>query len=567
MNVHMKRITDVKITNRIRNLFIIAAPALFILVLLRFFHFRYITNDDTTMISILSGSYTGDPDGHAVFIHYPLSLIIAFLYKCTPQISWYMVFFLCVYWLCMSLSLRSLSVRFRNHECVFAALYFLLVGSFWGRAVSRFTFTTCAAFVSASAVLCYALLPAEDDHNFKKMLPVYTMFFISFCIRRQYLYSGLLLLGILWLYKHLDTMWKDRRAWVVPLAAVCLIAAAKLCHMAAYADPQWKTYQKYDDIRSEVFDYQMFADYLNDKEFYEYIGIDSKKLMPLLNYRYGISQQDPMEVIVRIYDYAKAHPKRAKIRPGEIVSGIRESLFAPGQNETAQMQIVLLLSAALFVILLIPGWKRTSRKDRLLFVLLLAANMALWVGIHMRGRVNERALESLFVYSILSFWICIGILAGRGRFRPAAGLETVMAGGAVIVLGLALVAQHEMLDNNLIRTHTPYNAYASMHPDDIFIRDTFGYGPDAAEDTMVNCIGTGGWDFYSPIYWKKMETLGIPEGITRDTLLKDNVYLITRPEFNLREVLGLHKEETLRYRIEFEAMDVRVYKIEELPAS
>ena len=48
--------------------------------------FTYEVNDDAAIVQILDGSYTGTPDGHAIFIKYPLSWIIAKLYELNPKL-------------------------------------------------------------------------------------------------------------------------------------------------------------------------------------------------------------------------------------------------------------------------------------------------------------------------------------------------------------------------------------------------------------------------------------------------------------------------------------------------
>ena len=59
------------------------------------FDYYYDLNDDTTIKDILSGAYTGVPNGYAIQMLYPLSWFIAILYKAVPQLPWYGLF-LCV---------------------------------------------------------------------------------------------------------------------------------------------------------------------------------------------------------------------------------------------------------------------------------------------------------------------------------------------------------------------------------------------------------------------------------------------------------------------------------------
>ena len=46
--------------------------------------FSYEVNDDAAIVQILDGSYTGTPDGHSIFVRYPLSWVIKTLYAVNP---------------------------------------------------------------------------------------------------------------------------------------------------------------------------------------------------------------------------------------------------------------------------------------------------------------------------------------------------------------------------------------------------------------------------------------------------------------------------------------------------
>ncbi|MCI9073688.1 MAG: hypothetical protein HFH80_12985 [Lachnospiraceae bacterium] len=53
----------------------------------------YYLNDDVTMRSILSGAYTGTPDGHAVYMGYPLTALLAALYSLTGRLGLFIPWF------------------------------------------------------------------------------------------------------------------------------------------------------------------------------------------------------------------------------------------------------------------------------------------------------------------------------------------------------------------------------------------------------------------------------------------------------------------------------------------
>ena len=61
------------------------------------FDFYYDLNDDTTISSILNGNYLGTPDGHSVYVSYPLSGLLSLLYRILPRVPWFTLFLLGCY--------------------------------------------------------------------------------------------------------------------------------------------------------------------------------------------------------------------------------------------------------------------------------------------------------------------------------------------------------------------------------------------------------------------------------------------------------------------------------------
>ena len=49
-------------------------------------------NDDVLIKDILSGAYTGAPEGHNIQMLYPISLFISLFYRLGVNIDWYGIF-------------------------------------------------------------------------------------------------------------------------------------------------------------------------------------------------------------------------------------------------------------------------------------------------------------------------------------------------------------------------------------------------------------------------------------------------------------------------------------------
>ena len=59
------------------------------------YDYYYDLNDDVTMKDLLSGVYTGEPEGHNIQVLYPLSLAVSLAYRVFPGMPVY-GFFLCL---------------------------------------------------------------------------------------------------------------------------------------------------------------------------------------------------------------------------------------------------------------------------------------------------------------------------------------------------------------------------------------------------------------------------------------------------------------------------------------
>ena len=74
-------------------------------------------------------------------------------------------------------------------------------------------------------------------------------------------------------------------------------------------------------------------------------------------------------------------------------------------------------------------------------------------------------------------------------------------------------------------------------------------------------VATGSWTAYSPIFYEKLETLGL-DGLNRETLYLDNCYLIVHQKHALSKVLGVSGEAVIEAEV-VEAFDdgMQIWKI------
>ena len=85
--------------------------ALFLLFFL-FFTPAYETTDDSFMMTIASGEYTGSPSEYLVFINTLFGFLLKFLYSAMPHLNWYpLLMYLLHFWAMVSILYVILSQR------------------------------------------------------------------------------------------------------------------------------------------------------------------------------------------------------------------------------------------------------------------------------------------------------------------------------------------------------------------------------------------------------------------------------------------------------------------------
>ena len=229
-------------------------------------------NDDITMRSILSGAYTGTPDGHAVYMQYPLTGLLALCYRLVPKISWMELFYAGCLWGCMCLITGQFSDKLMGS---------LISIAFFLPFYVYMHYTIVAALIAGCAV--FLLCRGE-----KRVTPL-VLLWIAYMIRGQ---VGLLALpfvlaALVWrcLENAKDNL-KQRifegtwQAGVLVIGMMVISGLNALC----YDSDEWKEYQSYNDSRTQLYDYTNFLSTdLYAKEYASY-GMTKEEYQLLFSY-------------------------------------------------------------------------------------------------------------------------------------------------------------------------------------------------------------------------------------------------------------------------------------------
>lgn len=189
---------------------------------------RYEDNDDITSAWIASGTYSGIPDGHLVFINALYGFFVAGLYSICSSIEWYTILYIAFLTLSCAIIIWFIVKKVQNRYVLYIAIF--LTYTFLFYFLLNLQFTTVAAVLAFSAVLLL--------------------------IDRYFIYGGILLLvaslirfpaaGLVGLMMMPALVMSYKLEWkhnYLPLAIVLFIILG--CHYADrlfYQTPAWKQF-------------------------------------------------------------------------------------------------------------------------------------------------------------------------------------------------------------------------------------------------------------------------------------------------------------------------------------
>lgn len=216
------------------------------------------TNDDVSMRDIISGNYVGKPDGHAVYIMYPLAKMISILYIYLPKVPWYGVFTglciaMCTYVIIYEINnIDYKSKIIKNGIKVFSVLCSCIIclNSF---IVQQFTIT---AGVLAGTAIFLILIK-------KRKILAAVMLILSCLIRKEVfiLSCPFVMAAIIWNIVSNNTNREKLYSSVFKKVIITGVGLTLiLCMLSGinnyiYSSQSWENYSQYNATRGRLYDY------------------------------------------------------------------------------------------------------------------------------------------------------------------------------------------------------------------------------------------------------------------------------------------------------------------------
>ncbi len=239
----MKRLLD-------RELFWLASASIGMLISW-FGPWRFQTNDDIIMMWLVSGAYTGEPEGYAVFMHPSLSWVLSELYKFSLGFNWYAFLWYTIIWL----SNYSL-VKWSAFIDVDSALRRIVLGIALILSLHFclfLQFTIVAGWAGFIGALCLFRLSKRE--SFSLDLLGFTLIFLGFLVRWEAVLVELFLLMVFyWASMNLSL-----KNWLFRAIGITLLFLGVFASKTIYEESgQYAEYVAFNKARSSVLDHPVY---------------------------------------------------------------------------------------------------------------------------------------------------------------------------------------------------------------------------------------------------------------------------------------------------------------------
>lgn len=563
------------------------------------FDFYYDLNDDTMMLDIMSGAYSGVPDGHNMQTLYPLGALIALCYRMCGAIPWYGLFlclcqFGCFYLIAVRLCTlqeerRILYVGKVSGPFAMAlkiALLCLLSLFLWGSCLAHLLniqYTVTCAILSLGAIFLFLTTPdtGESKRFVIRNIPAMLLVVTAFQLRPEMLLLTFSFICLAGLYRLVEENGIFRVENLVRYGSVLGIMVAGMLvsvgiDQAAYGNAQWREFRQLFEARTTVYDfYPQLVMGDSCQEALTGLGVTAGQQKLLRSYNYGLDDNIDSRFLMTLADYATD-----TLRAGKDWGSIaREQIFRyydrtlRGGDGAYSVLLLWMYAAALLTgLFVLPGVRKFALVWQLL--LLWIVRSAVWMFIMLRERDPERITHSLYLveFALLAAMTVRIVYRSRGEKAEDEGPDSLyetqevhmavrmrrctlwimavvffLITGEGVLKGVPALRADQEGRARVNEDWYAIDAYCRAHEDTFYFEDVYSTVSfsrrifDAAGRGYANYDIMGGWMCGSPLYYDKLRRQGI-ETVHEALLEQDHAYLIMSDEQAAEEGLAWIEE-------------------------
>lgn len=540
-----------------------AVMALNVLLMALCFDFYYDLNDDTLMKDVMSGVYTGTPDGHNMQTLYSLGAFLAWCYRLCGRVPWYGLFLCLCQFGCFFLTgvrlTGMLDCRSGSYSpqkepedrradialklIVLSALCLFQWGIFLTHLVNVQYTVTCA-LMSATAIFLFVTTPHTDSAKefVVRNLPSILLVIVAYQLRTEMLLLTLPFVALAGVSRWAEeeriftrTNWMKYGTVIgVMLAGMVLSGCVDL---AAYGSADWKDFRRFFDARTTVYDY--YPEVITQEEYgqaLEGLGVTRAQQTLLCNYNFGLDDSIDTQMLDKVADYAANTVGASRDWGAVFGEQLRLYLYRTFHGADAPYNVMVLWA---YAAVLAAGICACGSRRRYAFLwqaaLLVGIRTALWMFILMRGRDPERITHSLYLVEFMLLMAWLVRLISESQIR-----SYVMHGMAVLFLLLTvgnlpdeirMVELDQQARTAVNSDWQDIDAYCRAHEENYYFEDVYSTVAfsqkmfDRVDNTYANYDILGGWLCKSPLWQEKLARHPVSDAAWA-LVQEENVYLI-----------------------------------------
>lgn len=550
-----------------------------------FFDCYYDLNDDSAIKDILSGIYTGTPNGHNIQMLYALGALLALPYRILRSVPWFGLFLCACHVVCFYLiAVRSLTFcRKRSMKAVLLLTEGMVITAAYLWQLVYVQYTVVSGVLAVTAVFLFYTSEAEVTWKafLRKNMISILLVLTAFALRTEMLLLLFPLICLTGLFK-----WSEEKKifckenflkygtvlGAMLVGMVLLLVTDRL----AYTSPEWKEFRNFFDARTTVYDFTGIPAYEEHEEFYVNTGLSKEQHQLLMNYNFGLDERIDAQLLEQIADYGTEQKKLQKPFGVKLKESLYEYMYRI-QNEPEKDAPWNLFVAGAYLLVLMTAL--TMRDGSCLWKLpmLIAFRSGLWLFILYKGRVVDRITVPLLM---TEFIMLTGLLFMQyKKFRERENAETGKQTSGVmpfrgiqkafarllqyacvcIIAAMALgnmagsvkkVSAEEARRTEVNTAYTALKEYCEAHPDNYYFFDVLSsvaYSEKMFENvnnSLTNFDLMGGWICKSPLYEEKLARFDI-NSMQEALVEADNTYILCRldrPEADMEWLRAYYKE-------------------------
>ena len=504
--------------------------------------FVYAIADDVIMRDIASGAFTGTPDGHLIFVQYALGLLLSGLYRINGRVDWYGFFMAGAVFLSLAAVLyRGLTAekswKWKGVYCVGAIGATLTALLFHA---AQFEWTISAAALGAAALYLYVSAGLRRT-SLADGVWIWLLLILTYAIRSDVFFMVLPGFGLAFLWKTIRKSNENGNkrkinVWELMLPGFVFFAIGLmfLAEKSAYSGTGWAEFQRFQNARSEVYDYYGVPSYEADPGFFEELGISSEEVRALRHY--ALYLVDGMDA--QMMESLSAEARRQAGGDLGTMAKMKAAVkLAAKQFFSPEYLTVSLPAAVFFLLAVILLWKREKRLY-LPILLYLCVHGLLWLILGYAGRLPERVALSLHLVMLGGFGGLFTVLCEKEEercpwLRPVAGMLCLLSVVTVLLQWQSSTVgnQEKLAMDGSFQT---FKNACKEETEKLYFIETYAAEPVGGARVVTNgnfalnrCLTFGDWYSDSPLDQERFAALGV-ESVEQTLFTDANAYLVAR---------------------------------------